>query len=253
MNAAIAAVIVFVCVTAGTIIGLVLHKRIPEHHFSSESRDAVKLAIGMIATLTAMVLGLLVSSAKSTFDDLSDSLTQGSAKLIMLDRAMARYGPETQPIRQMLRNSIVTYMNAFWPDNHSRTDITIYENQTPTMELVSEQLRQLTPQNDSQRAFQSEAIQICGDILQTRWLTLEQTQASLPRILYVMLLIWLTTLFCGFGLLSPPNKTVIISLIICAISVSGAIFLIEEMSKPFGGFVKVSNAPIVKAVEHLGK
>lgn len=215
MNAMLAAAIVFICVSAGTIIGLVLHKKIPDHHFSGDSRDAVKLAIGMIATLTAMVLGLLVSSAKSSFDDLSNSLTQSGAKLIMLDRAMARYGPDTQPIRQMLRDSIVTYMNAFWPENHTSANLTVYENQTPTMELVSEKLRELSPQNDSQRALQSEALQICSDILQTRWLTLEQTQASLPRILYAMLLFWLTILFCGFGLLAPPNKTVVISLIIC--------------------------------------
>ena len=253
MGAIVVGVITFVCVFGGAIAGMLLRRFIPEHHFSDDSKGAIKMGAGLIATLSALVLGLLVNSAKNSFDDMSDSLTQSSAKLIMLDRAMARYGPQTQPVRQMLQSSVVAGIKKYWPENKINVDTSDFEKAPPTMELVSEKLRELTPQNDTQRVFQSEALKLCSEILQNRWLMIEQSQLTLPTAFFVVLIFWLTILFGSIGLLAPINKTVLITLFICSISVGGAIFLIEEMNTPLVGFVKVSNAPLIKAVEHLGK
>jgi len=253
MSAVVVGVITFVCVFGGAIAGMLIRKFIPEHHLTVDSRDAIKMGAGLIATLSALVLGLLVSSAKNSFDDMSDSVIQSSAKLIMLDRAMARYGPQTQPIRQMLQRSVIALINMSRPENKTNVDKAAFEREPPTMELVSDKLRELTPQNDAQQALQSEALRLCGEILQNRWLMIEQSQISLPLTFLVVLVFWLTILFGSIGLLAPANKTVIVSLVICSISVGGAIFLIEEMNNPISGFVKVSNAPLIKAVEHLGR
>jgi len=253
MGALVLAVIAFACVFGGTMIGFMIRRILPGHHLADDSRDAVKMAFGLIATLSALVLGLLVSSAKNSFDDMSDSLTQSSAKLIMLDRTMARYGTETQPIRQMLQHSTIEAIRMIWPANKTDMDENAINKEPPTMEIISDKLRDLTPQNESQRALQSEALQLCKEILQTRWLMFEQTQLSMPISFFVVMLFWLTILFGIIGILAPLNKTVLVTMLICTISVGGAVFLIEEMNKPFGGFVKVSNAPLVKAVENLGK
>jgi len=121
------------------------------------------------------------------------------------------------------------------------------------MELIAAKVRELSPQNDMQKMFQSEAIGICRDLLQTRWLVIERAQLSLPMAFIVVLLFWLTMLFGTFGLLAPANKTAVAALVVCALSVGGAIFLIEEMNKPLGGMVKVSNAPLLKAIEYMGQ
>ncbi len=141
-----------------------------------------------------------------------------------------------------------------WHENKKdKADIASFEKSPPTMELIAIKLRELTPQNDLQREFQSEALQICREMLQTRWLTLERAQMQMPTVFRVVLLFWFSILAVCIGLLAPPNKTVLAAVVICAISVGGAIFLIEEMNNPLGGVVKVSNAPLVKALENMGK
>jgi hypothetical protein len=254
MSAIVVGVIAFVCVLGGLVAGLLLRNVLPGHHLTGDSKEAIKMGSGLIATLSALVLGLLISSAKSSFDDMSQAITQSSAKLIMLDRTMARYGPQTQPIRQILRSSLIERIQMVWPENKNDVDgFTTFERAPATMELVSDKLRELTPQNDSQRIFQSESLQLCKEMQQTRWLAIEQSQISLPRPFLVVLLFWLTILFGSIGLFAPPNKTVLTVLIVCAISVAGAIFLIEEMNSPFKGIMKISSAPLIKAVQYIGK
>jgi hypothetical protein len=254
MSAVIIGIITFVCVMGGMITGMLLRKNLPDHHLSGDSKDAVKMGSGLIATLSALVLGLLISSAKTSFDEMSNAITESSAKLIVLDRVLAQYGPETQEIRSQLRESIAKWINVVWPQAVSAVDgMNIFEKSPATLELVANKLRALEPQNDYQRASQSDAIQICSQLLQTRWLVIEQAQISLPTVFIVVQMFWLTILFGTIGLFAPPNKTVIAALIVCAMSVSGAMFLIEEMNKPLSGIVKISSAPLVKAIEHMGK
>ena len=169
MSAIAIGIIAFVCVFGGTIVGLLLRKTLPDHHLTGDSRDAVKMGSGLIATLCALVLGLLVSSAKTSFDEMSNAITQSSAKLIMLDRAMAHYGPETQDIRVQLRNSVRKGITTIWPEHETTVDVSdAFEKSPPPMETIADKLRELTPQNDMQQIFRSEAMQLCKEILQTR-------------------------------------------------------------------------------------
>ena len=254
MSAVLLGLIAFVCVMGGTVAGLFLRKMLPSHHLTGDSKDAVKMGAGLIATLSALVLGLLVSSAKNSFDDMSNALTQSGTKLVLLDRTLANYGPETRPIREVLRSSVIARIAMVWPENKAEIDGTDkFEKAPPTAEMVAAKLRALTPQNDAQKTFQAEALQLCKEMLQIRWQVIEESQVSLPVALLVVLLFWLTILFGSIGLFAPANKTVLAVLIVCAMSVSGAIFLIEEMNKPLSGMVKVSSAPLIKAVENMGK
>jgi hypothetical protein len=230
-----------------------LRKMLPEHHLSGDSKDAVRIGMGLIATLCALVLGLLISSAKSSFDDMSSAISQSSAKLVLLDRTMANYGPETQPIRQTLRLMVIERVKLVWPESKTSTYGLHDFEKAPSVEIIADKLRELTPKSDLQRTFQSEALQLCREIVQTRWLVIEQSQAPLPPAFLVVLLFWLAILFGSIGLFAPPNKTVLAVMVVCALSVGGAIFLIEEMSNPLGGIVKISSAPLVNAVENMGK
>jgi len=242
------------CIFGGVLLGMFLKSRLPEHHLSNESKETVKLGAGMLATLSALILGLLVSSAKNTFDTVNAEVVQAAAKIIYLDRVLASYGPETGPARQVLHQSLVSRVQMIWPEDRKKSEagLAAFEraNSLETFQLM---LRELTPTNDLQRQMFQQAQQLCSDMQQARWLAIEQTQAALPTPFLVVVLFWLTALHMSFGLFAPRNGTVITVLLLCALSVSGAIFLILEMSHPLSGFIKVSSAPMLKALEHLGQ
>jgi hypothetical protein len=252
MGTNIVALIAFVCIFGGALVGWLLRRIVPAHHMSEDVRDVVRQGAGLIATLAALVLGLMVSSAKSTLDTMNSELTQSSVKIMMLDRAMAEYGPETKDIRTLLRDGIATTIELIWPDEKSKQAHVKDKEITNFLETVQNKLRALQPQNDSQRYFQPQALQLTNDLAQSRWLLSNQTQQTPPPEFLVVLLFWLTVLFVLFGMLAPPNQTVIAVLLICALSVSGAILLIMEMSSPLDGVIKVSSASFHKTYNRLG-
>jgi hypothetical protein len=253
MSAIAVALIAFVCIFGGALIGLFIRSLLPDHHLNEASRDVVKLGAALIATLAALVLGLLVSSAKGSLDSINTELTQEGARLILLDRILADYGPETKETREMLRTGVAATIKRIWPkDGTGKVDTKAVET-SKGMEVMQKKLRGLSPHNDSQRQLKSQALQLAVQLAQSRWLIIEQTQQTLPTAFLVVLLFWLTILFAGFGLLTPPNATILAVLFVCALSVSGAIFMILEMDTPFTGIVKVSGVTIQTALEHLGR
>jgi len=253
MSSLTIALISAACIFSGVLLGMFLRSRLPDHHLSNESKDTVKLAAGMIATLSALVLGLLVSSAKATFDTVGSEITQSAAKIILLDRVLATYGPATKDAREQLRRSLVAGIDAVWPEAKSAVPGMTIVERASGMEQVQAKLRELAPADEAQRQLLAQAQQISGELSQFRWLVIEQTQNALPTPFLVMLLFWLAMLHLSFGLFAPRNATVISVLLLCALSVSGAVFLILEMNHPLSGLIKVSSAPMLKALEHLGQ
>jgi len=226
---------------------------LPEHHLRDASKDAVKLGTGLIATLVALVLGLLVGSAKNSFDTVTTGLTQSSAKIILLDHLLARYGPETMEARHLLHRTVASAIELIWPeDKTGKVELKAFEAMTGS-ETVQDKLRELTPHKESQRLILAQALQISGELAQAHWLVTEEMRSSLPTPFLVVLIFWLVILFISFGLFAPRNSTVIAILLLCALSVSTAIFLILEMNHPLEGMIKVSGATLRKALGHLGQ
>jgi hypothetical protein len=244
--------IVFACVFGGAITGTLLRGPLPQHHLSADSKQAVKLAMGLIATLSALVLGLLVSSAKSFYDAQSAELTEMSAKVVLLDRLLARYGPEAKEARDLLRATVVDNLDRVWPQEHRRTS----EGATPTAgsEVLLDKIQALSPTDDKRRWVQAQALSMAIGLGQTHWLMYEQgVAASVSKPMLVVLVFWLTVIFFSFGLFAPRNATVTTALFVSGLSVSGAIFLILEMYMPFRGLIEISSAPLRGALAHLGQ
>ena len=253
MSAMTVASIVFACAFGGALLGLFLLTLLPEHHLRDDSRDALKLGTGLIATLVALVLGLLVGSAKSSFDAMNTGLTELGAKVIVLDRTLAQYGPEAMEARDQMRRSVASSIELIWPEDRTAKEGLKADEMGTRMESIQGELRKLSPRDDSQRLLLSEVLQISGEVAQGRWLLIERSQGTLPTPFLVVLVFWLVVLFFCFGLFSPHNPTVIAVFFVCALSVSGAIFLILEMNTPLEGTIKASSAPLRKALEHLGR
>lgn len=243
------------CIFSGALIGLGLQRVLPGHHLNKETQDVVKLSAGMIATLTALVLGLLVSSAKSSFDTMNSSIVQSSAKILLLDHTLARYGPETQPSREQLKRAIAATIEMLWPtEKTDATGLSAFQRANGVrLDLVQDRLAELTPQTDAQRQALAKVQSMLGDLAQTRWLLIEQEQNELPFPLLLILVFWLALLFVSFALFAPRNVTALTVLFVGACAVSAAIFLVLELSKPLEGFIQLSSAPLRNALQYLGQ
>lgn len=251
MNSLATSAVVFVCVFGGALLGFLLRSILPEDHLSPASRDLVKLGIGTIATMSALILGLLVSSAKSSYDAQSRELTEMSAKIILLDRVLSHYGPDAKEARDVLRDSVSRLIERTWPKD--RASRSMEQPVTSNSEPVYDKIQELVPANDTQRALQNRALNIATDIGQTRWLMIEQGYNPVSLPLLLVLVFSLTISFASFGLHAPPNGTVLATFFLSALSVSGVMFLILEMYTPLGGFIEVSSAPLRAALGYLGQ
>lgn len=239
--------IAFVCVFGAAVLGIWLRSRLPDHHLAAESRDAIKLATAIIGTLSALALGLLIASAKRSFDDAGMERRTSAARVLLLDRVLAHYGPETQPLRAAVRRAVEARLNA---EGDGR-DGALAEGFD--VEQIQEGLRALSPQTEPQRQLRTRAIQIGGDIAEARWLRTETEVGGFPTPFLAVLILWFTLLFASFGLLAPGNGTVVLTLLACALSVSVALILIIDMDHPYLGFIRVSDAPFRTALERLGR
>ena len=245
--------IVFGCVLFSALFSMFLRVMLPEHHLSQDTKDVVKLTMGLIATMAALVLGLLIASAKTSFDLENTGIQQAAANIIKLDRALARYGPETKEIREKLQRLIALRIHQIWPEGGSTPEKVDIPERTRTGEGIEDAIRNLSPKTEIQREIQSRALQINQDLMGARWLLLVGAINSIPPLFLVLLVFWLCILFVGFGLFAPRNATVIVAFVLCALAVSSAIFLILEMNKPLGGMIKISSLPLRYALSQLGQ
>ena len=254
MNSLTLSLIAFACIFGGTLAGMALRNCLPEHHLSDESKDAVKLGTGMIATLAALVLGLLIASAKGTFDTMTNELRQTGSKIVLLDRVMAQYGPEAKEAREHLRLSLAFAIQRIWPEDSHEVEVTTAQRPGFEVEALQDKLLALSPRNDAQKWLQSRALQINAEIAEARTLLFAQAgKGSIPGPFLVVLVCWLTIIFSTFGLFSPRNGTVIIVMVICALSAAAALYLIAELDKPYGGLIKISSAPLRDALAVVGR
>jgi hypothetical protein len=251
MNSIAICLMVFACCFGGALFGMFLSTRLPEQHLSAESKNIVNLGMGLVGTMTALVLGLLVASAKSYYDTQSTELTEMSADIVLLDRVLAHYGPETQEVRALLHGAVDRTLELLWPQDSQRNPQMM--PRAAGGEIILDKIQELSPRNDSQHSLQAQALSMAIDLGKTRWLMFEQGSSSISTPLLAMLVFWLAIIFSSFGLFAPRNATVMVALFLCALAVATAVFLILEMYAPFQGLIQISSAPVRSALAQLGK
>jgi hypothetical protein len=219
---------------------------------SADSKDVVKLGTAVIATMSALVVSLLLASAKASFDSRSREYTQMSDNIILLDRLLSHYGPETKEVRDLLRRSVINAVERIGFSQNFQ--LPILEPAAATGQSIYIQIVQLLPQNELQRLLRSKSLRTAVELSETRWLLFDQRARNwIPMPFLVALVFWLSIIFGSFGLYAPRNATVVVTLCVCALSLSIAIFLILELDQPFQGIIRVSSAPLESAIAQLGK
>ncbi len=245
------ALLVLACTLGAALLGI--RVKLPEHHLTPQSQDVVKLVMGLIATMAALVLSLLIASANSTHQAQIDELKTASANIVLLDRTLEFYGPDAKAARGALREVVRETHNRVWVSGRLRIETLNSARTWDGSRNVTAQILNLSPKTDVQRTMKNLAIGEAESIMRSRLLMLEQLGAPIPWPFLLVLIFWISMLFLGFGLFVRFNTTVTAALAVGAISVAAAIFLIMELGDPYRGFMRISDRPVLDALSQIDR
>ena len=243
MNTSLTTAIASACLLAAVWIGIWLRRFLPEHHLSPDSRDTVKLAMGLVATMSALLLGLLVNSAKTSYDTAGLQVMQVASRFALLDRVLGIYGPQAGKVRSDLHDLVEESRRRMWPD-----DTTIQAQSKPEYEVGNGfygSLLRLEARDDTERTLKAQAVSLTLEIGQLRSLMRVESTPSISKPMLIVVVLWLVMIFVGFSVIAPPNSTANFALIASALCATGAIFLILELNRPFGGLMRISSEPML--------
>src|SRR5262245_52391747 len=233
------------------LLGRTLNHFMPQHYLTAETKDSMKLAVGWVATMSALILGLLVNSAKTNYDAQRNTVIQLSAKVSLLDRGLALYGPETSEARGSLRAATEDLVSNLWPENSEVKPLLSPEAQAGASIYIG--VSTLSPRDDTQRMLKTQCLTLVTQIGELRALMVAQAVTYISRPLLVILVAWLVVVFLTFSVIAPRSVTALTILIVSALSISGAIFLILELDRPFSGLIRIPNEPLLRALSTMGK
>jgi hypothetical protein len=211
----------------------------------------VTTAMRTVSLLSALVLGLLVATAKNKFDSNNSQTERFAADAMSLDRELVNYGPDAAAIRTLLHRYMVAKIAADWPSLDGPKPA---PDELPPWRLIDEaqqKLRALHPQSEEQRATLSGALQIAADFTRATWLQKAQEADHVPQPFVLILMVWLFLLFVGIGLFAPRNAVTVTALLVTALSIASAIALIDDLDAPYRGFVVVSPQPMQRALAEI--
>jgi hypothetical protein len=239
--------IVAVIVFASAMLGMLIRRKLPESHLSDETKGVVTLSMGVVGTLTALVLSLLIATASTTFNTRNQEITTLAANAIQLDRVLRRFGPDADDEREMLRNYMTMKLKDLFPQGRSKP---VLENPKTIVlfEELEDRLSAMEGHSPHQRWLLSRAQALTAAVSEVRWVLIEQDVLGIPVPVLLVVLFWLCLLFVSFGLFAPPNATVRVVLFLCAVAVAGAIQTILDLSRPFEGVIRVSGEPLRHAL-----
>jgi len=251
MNTTLITAIVSACLLAAVGVGMLFRRFLPEEHVSPHSRDSVKLAMGLVATMSALLLGLLVNSTKTSYDTTRIQVMQKASKYALLDRLLVIYGPRAAEVRGKLPALIEGATRLMWPDD---ADIQAQSKRVTEMgNAFYVAVLRLEARDDTELSLKAQAVSLTLELGQLTSLMQAQSTTSISKPMLVVVVLWLVIIFLAFSLVAPPNATVNFALIASALCVAGAIFLILELDQPFGGILRISSEPMLNVLRQLGK
>lgn len=243
------ALLALVAIFGGAVIGMIAAGLLPAHHLAQDTRNVVSVSVAVVGTMSALVMGLLISNASASFSAQSNEVRQISADVVQLNRTLERYGQDAQDTRKMLQlfAGVKAQQLAAGSPITAETRTTMLRK----MEDFQDHILALAPSGDRQGWLKAEALQLATSIVGARWLLSQQERGSIPTPFLLLVACWLSIVFCSFGLFAPRNATATATLLLCSISVSLGLLFILEMDTPFTGIVRVSLTPLLEALQEV--
>ena len=251
MSSVVIALLVVACVLSGALLGSYARSRLPKHHLEGDTRDIVKAGVGLLATLAALVLGLIIASAKNSFDTKTDEVQSAAVRLLHLDRSLRQLGSAGDPARQELLQMVKLRVTKVWGRRDTSVAALATIDTRPTLEDLQATIRAIPAKDEIERNAVAKALQATDDLAQVRALVIAHSGSAIIVPLLVVLVFWFTVISAGLNLFAARNATTMTFNIVCALSVGGAIFLVLEMDQAFGGLIQISDAPLRAAVHAL--
>jgi len=251
MTALWIAVLTFALVFGGAIVGTNIRALLPKHHLEDDSRDAVKVVVALTATLAAVLVSLLISSAKNFYDSQTAEVQQVASRVILLDRILSIYGPEAAEARLEFRNTVAAAVEKIWPTRTSDASNLALPQGRAAPDAFLRRILELTPHTDPQRVAQAQAIQVGFSLAEIRFLISAQSGNTVPALFLAVLLFWVVVLFGGYGLLTRINGTMVAVLLFSALSIASAIYLIVEFNHPFDGVIRIPDTIMRDALAQM--
>jgi hypothetical protein len=253
MNALWVAIAVAILTFAGGAFGLFVQKLLPEEHSVEKSRDMIGAVMGLVSLLLALVLGTIVGSAYFFSSTQQSELQALAAQALQLDRALAKYGPETKPERDRLKEALVRSHALFWERRDVDPKLLTVAVAMAGLQPVDDYLGSLDPKTPAQTQAVAAAGAHFSQMEQTRLLMSLQLANPFSRPLLIVVIFWSFFLFCGYGLVSRANATTLGALTFGAFAVASAIFLILELSQPYTGTFRISPAALEETIDAIDK
>ena len=238
----------FVVIFGGVLIGMFCARRLPERHLSSQTQSVVTVSVAVIGTLSALVLGLMISVAYSSYSKASDEVRDLSLQVIRIERNLRRYGPEATEARATLHIWAIAKLQELFPEK-GKPSISS-ETTIKLLEVIQMDLLALTPKDNEQEYLRTLCVTLSSNMIQERW-ALKQTGHSIPIPFLVVLIFWLAIVFASFGLFAPANPTAIAALLLCSVAVAGGIALIEDLSDPRSGLIRFPSEAMYNALVEI--
>jgi Protein of unknown function (DUF4239) len=250
MRSIIISILVVTCVFSGSLFGLFLHRVLRPVHLTKESQDAVRLGVGMLSVLSSLVLGLLIATAKTSYDTSDNAVRRYAAELALLNETLRDYGGDAAAPKALLRQYTVTLLHDIWPAAGGETHLSDHGS-ARLMEQVREAVRALTPVDEGQKWLRDQALAINIELLRQRWLLVAEQGATVSPIVLVVLVSWITVIFASFGMNAPRNALVVAAFFLCGLAIGGSIFLILEMDRPLDGVMRISSVPLRNVLREM--
>ena len=250
MSHLVIGLISFGAIFGGALLGLFAARFLPGHHLSKETQSAITVSVAVLGTLAALVLGLMITAANSSFSARSDEVRELSLQLIRMDRNLHRYGPEADTARTKLHDWATAKTHQLFP---VKGEVNPTSDQTIVMlEAVQDALLDLKPENEHQTYLRTLCLRLSSTMIEARWALETRAAHSIPVPFLVLLIFWLSIVFASFGLFAPTNAVTIAALLLCSLAVAGGIYMIEELDKPLSGFVHLPSDSMERALLEIG-
>ena len=241
--------VTFVSIAVGGALGMLVRIRLPQAQLT-ESKEVIRLGAGLMGTVAALVLGLMIASAKNSFDSQIANVRQLAANIILLDELLEQYGPETNEARAMIRRAAAITVQRVWRENTGADRAETFSPSAAATQFFLT-VESLSPKNDLQRSIKPRILEVATDLARTRLLMFVHVDNPIPAPLLVIMILWLTVIFASFTLFSDANAVVATASLIYALAVSSALFLIVDMSEPFTGLMKIPSEPLKHVLPRL--
>jgi hypothetical protein len=251
MSAVAISAVAFASIFGAALLGMLLRSILPERYLSAGSKEVVTLGIGLIATMSAVLLGLLISSTRTSYEEKRGQVIRMTADILELDLLLKSYGPEAQHARQVMRNAVPTIIDSIWRENGTRFRADADAIPDTGAEAVLYEVEQLAPQNEAQRARRERALVVGLNLAQIHLLLFAQPANAISTPFITVLVLWLAFIFATFSIYVRPNPLIVVVLFVCALSASSAIFLILDLDSPFAGLLQIPTAPLRNALPPL--